>query len=172
MQKNGYFSKKNHAKYSKYVIRLIMRYPWLWASLKMGPLGKVNSALGPSARGQNWLCLRIPFSNDGLVRGISLAHSFLPKVDRSKCSQLKGETIVSLRLMVAIITGHNFFGGQLNKLNYNFSPMCNLCQNEIETSYHIYNGWSETAHLKPKDNASPGAILHFFSDKYYLREPN
>ncbi len=99
-----------------------------------------------------------------------ITSSFLPKVDRTRFSQLKGETIVSLKLMVAIITGHGFFGGHLNKLNDKFSPMCNLCQNEIETSYHIYNGCSETAHYKVEENASPGVILRFFSEKFYLRE--
>ncbi len=72
--------------------------------------------------------------------------------------------------MVAIVNGHGFFGGHLNKLNDNFSAMCNLCQSEIETSYHIYNGCLETAHYKVEENASPGAILRFFTENFYLRE--
>ncbi len=39
--------------------------------------------------------------------------------------------------MIGIIAGHGFFGGHLNKLNQNFSPFCNLCKEEFETSYHL-----------------------------------
>ncbi len=70
--------------------------------------------------------------------------------------------------------GHNnrtrFLWWLINKLNDNFSPMCNLCQQEIETSFHIYNGCLETALYKVDENASPGAILRYFTEKFYLRE--
>ncbi len=46
-----------------------MIYPWLRASLENDALRKSNSALGPSARGQNWTSFRTSFSKDARSQG-------------------------------------------------------------------------------------------------------
>ncbi len=72
--------------------------------------------------------------------------------------------------MIAIITGHGFFGGHLNKLNHKFSPFCNLCKDEIETSSHLFDGYQETAHFRVQERESPRAIPKYFTEKFFLQE--
>ena len=81
---------------------------------------------------------------------------------------MKRESVLNLQLMVAIITNHGFFGAHLNKLNKNYDPICGLCNRDRETSYHIYAECSETVHYRAREQKSPGEILRWFSEKYYL----
>ncbi len=99
-----------------------------------------------------------------------ITKSFLPTVNRDRFKLIKGETIVNLKLMVAIITGHGFLGGHLKKLNHKFSPFCNFCKDEIETSHHLFDGCQETAHFRVQDRESPKVILKYFTEKFFLRE--
>ncbi len=72
--------------------------------------------------------------------------------------------------MITIITGHGFFGGQLNKLNQKFSHFCNVCKDEIETSCHLFDGCQETAHFRVQDKELRRVILKYFTEKFFLRE--
>ncbi len=70
--------------------------------------------------------------------------------------------------MMAIITNHGFFGAHLNKLNKNYDPTCELCDRGRETSYHIYAECGETVHFRSREQKTPGEILRWFSEKFYL----
>ncbi len=97
-----------------------------------------------------------------------MARAFLPEVDRKRLNQVKRESVLNLQLMMAIITNHGFFGAHLNKLNKNYDPTCGLCDREKETSYHIYAECSETVHFRSREQKTPGEILRWFSEKFYL----
>ncbi len=97
-----------------------------------------------------------------------MAKAFLPEVDRTRLNHVKRESVLNLQLMMAIITNHGFFGAHLNKLNKNYDPTCGLCDREKETSYHIYAECSETVHFRSREQKSPGEILRWFTEKFYL----
>ncbi len=129
----------------------------------------------------------LPISNDNIKQSITshidrmwqkrwesestckVARAFLPQVDRRRLNQVKRESVLNLQLMMAIITNHGFFGAFLNKLNKNYDPTCGLCNRAKETSYHIYAECSETVHFRVKEQKTPGEILRWFSEKFYLK---
>ncbi len=97
-----------------------------------------------------------------------VARAFLPEVDRTRLNQVKRESVLNLQLMMAILTNHGFFGAHLNKLNKNYDPTCGLCDRGKETSFHIYAECSETVHFRSREQKTPGGILRWFSEKFYL----
>ena len=97
-----------------------------------------------------------------------VARSFLPKIDRQRLHQVKRESVLNLQLMIAIITGHGFFGAHLHKLNDNYDPTCGLCYKKVESSYHIYAECEETRHFRQAELGTPSGIMRWFKEKYFL----
>ncbi len=45
---------------------------------------------------------------------------------------------------------------------------CGLCDRDRETSFHIYAKCSETVHFRSREQKTPGGILRWFSERFYI----